>query len=506
LAGDELAHRLAALISREELAVKHVVVVFLFSAFLFWGPGSSSSARAACIGFDSPDCECFVHEGAWDPFGSLIDVAYQTLDTVESCRPDGGKPFYQMQQGVNDPEAAQAVAPVLAVHRRRAWCSETIAYWHREAARPYPGGYENARYQTWKMGNTEDLRLWYMMEESFGGRGRWVESVELDLDEFLPGYNAPCPGVYQQLLGHSPFTPSVWAGPSDGHSQMVDTMTVYLKPGESAGGAIFNFDMSVIEGNSGNQVTNHNVYRDVPRYTPNGGLGPGDFLPGGPNDLRKIRGWGVDLGPDGGVLCNWERIEWVEFPPDTPPVFPEFFSAVYEDEADLRKVAARLEFAEALEEQGGLLVAVDGDEPIVMERPSAREPWVMAVSGEAPGRDRVALRIELPSPLPYEIDSIELEFAGENVPERVSARARHLPRSRVGRHKGDRFARWKRASVELPDGVNTGYLRFRRGVKVRKFSVKLFAEESAIAGDVILTGLQFHPRVHRREDDSPDNP
>jgi hypothetical protein len=478
-------------------------LVFLLLSLLSSGTVSLSDA-SACFGGDSPFCGCFVDGGAWDPSGSLLEVAYQTIGTVESCRPNGGKPFYQMQLGINDYWQAQAMSIVLTSVDRRAWCSEAVAYWHREARRPYPGGYRNWWYWSWQLTTTEILRAWYLTEESYGGRGRWIESVELNLDEFLPGYNAPCPGAYQQLMGYfySPLISQwIWGGTSNSHSQVVDTMTVYLKPGEEPGGAIVTFDVTMIEGNSGNQVKNSNVYQDVPRYTPNGGAGGFDFL--GSNHDRKIRGWGIDLASNGGVLCNWERIDWVTDPTGIP-LFPGFSTGEYVDEKDLRIVAENLEFAEAMERQGGVLVAVDGADALVMEPPSERQPWTIPISDDLL-RKRAVVKIEFPVPLPYRVGNLELEFAGAKVPGVVSVLAQNLPKKGHGRYRGRRTARWKRASIEMSAGANTALLHFPKGVKSRRFQVVLSDLDSATAGDVVVTGIHFHSYVHRKKEESQEN-
>ena len=461
---------------------------------LFSGPGSVSNTYALpCYAGDSPGCIiCFVDKGAWNPFaGTLLSVAYSTMGTVESCLEDGGKPFYQILLGINNLTIANYLAPFVGTHfKRSAWCSETVGYWHREAKLPFPGGYLSPWHLGWQTPTTRNLRTWYMTADSIGFGGRWIESIELDLDNFMPGYNAPCPGAYQQILGFdSPF--GFWTGTtSNAHSQVVESMKVYLKQGEEPGGAILTFDMKLIEGNSDDKINNSNEYTDVPLYTPFGGA---ELL----HKNRKIRGWGIDLDLNtGDPLCTWHNIEWVKLVDITEPMFA-FEPSEFTDEGDQKIVGTNLDFAEAMLRQEGPQVVINDQDAVILGLPSAREPWAIAVPCDPPCDEPATLRIEFPQPIPYRVGLMELEFSGANVPSRVYVVAKN-PRAHS-------TPPWMTAAAVIPDGANQAFLQFPKGVKSKWFNLELSFEDLDPDDDIFISSLYFHPFVDPDYDDSPDN-
>ena len=145
---------------------------------------------------DGIDCPCFVDTGAWDPGGEYIqDVAIQTLGATESCPcpgtpgcdwdvdpadptknfQNGGKPYYQMVLGCDEPFTAFSMAVLLSTgaagfHGRGAWCSETVSYWHKHAFIPYPGGYRNDWHMDWQVYNARGLVDWYTLRRFVGQR------------------------------------------------------------------------------------------------------------------------------------------------------------------------------------------------------------------------------------------------------------------------------------------------------------------------------------------------
>jgi hypothetical protein len=207
--------------------------------------------------------------------------------------------------GINNSSDAQEMAlwehllPLLSF-RRGPWCSETIAYWHREAGIPYSKGYRNSWHPSWKIKNTKGVRIWYKTEEKRGSksRGRWIAGIELDVANFKPGINAPCPGAYQQLEGWG--ASKGWSGPNNAHSQMIQDITVY----RTASGRIIRIDVTMLEGNAGNQVKNTTKYENIADYTRYGSK----FISGN----RKIRGWGIDLDRNGNPIYDANRIKYVQ--------------------------------------------------------------------------------------------------------------------------------------------------------------------------------------------------
>ncbi|MFC2108389.1 hypothetical protein ACFLS5_02900 [Candidatus Bipolaricaulota bacterium] len=268
---------------------------------------------ASCYFSDSPDCACFNNTATWNPSGTWIqDVALDTVGTIVSCVPDGGKPFYQMRLGLNSTSSATSVALMLealsgigmTIYDREAWCSETISYWHREAGIPYSVGYRRSEWHLdWQLTNTNAIRTFYKVEEIlgafmfFGGRGRWIEWSDLDYSDFQPGMNAPAPGSYVLIRRYDDST-ATWDGKS--HSMMIDEMTVH----QNGFGEVVEVEVTLLEGNAGSpaQVLSVSSLDDLIAYTP-----------GGPEWLsnnRKILGFGVDLDRHGSPLYDPDRLHY----------------------------------------------------------------------------------------------------------------------------------------------------------------------------------------------------
>jgi len=388
-----------------------LALALALGALVGLGPfgGLAGVAGAQCIDVDSPASPSFDDTGAWDPYGSVLGVAYQTFGTKECCVSNGGKPFWQMQRGFNDKEEAIANAPLLTGANRSAWCSEAIAYWHREAEHPFPGGYQCDWNAGWQLTNTTALRTWYQTAGSLPaeeGKGYWIGSGSFDHDDFRPGFNAPLPGSYQQLMGWD--ATDGWEGPLNAHSQLVDEVLVH----RDAEGKIYRVDVKVIEGNAGGGEVTTSVIQDILRYTTAGS----DLLPGG----RKIRGWGVDLNtlytpvmPIG----DWSRLFYLDD--------PRYFRGVYDPPRPLPDpvgplVAPWAEYAH--------LRATD---PVRVSSPSRRfhgldrglpnpaERISWWIDGDRYARDDVQITIDLRGAYPIPVTGIGLDFACGAFPAEV---------------------------------------------------------------------------------------
>lgn len=272
-----------------------------------------STEGHCCIG-DNPGCLCFVDTGAWDPSGPDIQaIAHDTVGTRESCLPNGGKPYYQMQLGIDDRSLAQMLGcayeslddlyriiglTIFSLVPRSAWCSEAVSYWHREAGIPYPTGYRNSTFfLDWKLNTTYAIQTFYETEESAGGRGRWINWDELDYGDFRPGENAPVPGAYV-LIRKYDAEEEGWIR-SGSHSMMIDEMTVYLDPP----GRVMRVEATILEGNAGNKVRADRVLEDILSLTPAGDK----WIPG----QRKILGFGIDLDARGNPIYTRSKLRWV---------------------------------------------------------------------------------------------------------------------------------------------------------------------------------------------------
>ncbi len=322
-------------------------VIWVFVLVLAVGAGGLSTG---CCDVDSPRCGCFDDEGDWNPSGASIQaIAHATVGTRESCVADGGKPYYQMKLGIDDPELAETAACVLRmvesmfpwvaeieVLKRDAWCSETISYWHREAGIPYPTGYRGGGILDWVLPNTYAIQSFYESEELAGGRGRWIGWDELSYEDFRLGETAPLPGAYVLIRRYDPITHR-WEGES--HSLMVDTMVVY----RTAGGEVSRVRVSLLEGNSDDEVRSGAVFDDVLALTPAGDkwIGSG----------RKIVGFGIDLDSSGQPIYDRTRLYTVRtlsgravdarHPKVHDPIWESYFEKLVHSLAGYEKLVRR---------------------------------------------------------------------------------------------------------------------------------------------------------------------
>lgn len=300
-----------------------------------------AAARANCVISDLPDCTCYASYPSWPLTaiaGDVVGTARRThfnsaLSVRSSCWSHRGQPYWQVQLQVGTPDAAHTLAHmvpwVTLWYPPQAWCTETVAFWHRKAGVPWTNGYGTPgglflwnHHPSSYVTNTDELRIWYKVEEIYRDifglptRGRWIDGTELDYDDFEPGVNGPCPGAYQ-LLERGGFVLGipVWAGSGTSHSQVVDSMIVYREGG--AAGPVTRIDLRVIEGNIATdtipdpngdyfwraRVRNSKWYQRVARFTL-----LGDTLD---SSNRKIRGWGIDLDGDGHAVYDASRIRTV---------------------------------------------------------------------------------------------------------------------------------------------------------------------------------------------------
>jgi hypothetical protein len=433
----------------------------------------------------------------WDPTGDLITVALETLDTTECCIPNGGKPFYQMQMGFSHMTEAHLAGAGLLFVKRSAWCTETVGYWHLRARSPYPNGYSTWWHPSWQLRNTTQIRQWYQTEEAIHGHGRWIDAESLDLNDFRPGYNAPCPGAYQQIMGYAPEA-DWWFGSGDAHSQIISTMTVYVL----GDGTVVDFDLNMLEGNSGNRVNNENVYESAPRYTPQGGNTSDDFI-GWPEKRRKIRGWGIDLDADGNPICYEDRIFYRPWSPDLPPPHPEFVPRPVEiDQVDRAAVKKNMDFARAVAEDGGPTISFGDGQEMVAELPSPTSPWV--VEDDVFEVDRASVYIKYPKPLPDPVEMVEIRFAGTNIPEEVTVVAKEYGRKTLLGHPRGKI-RNREVSLELAADMPTAILIFDKAITAKKFRIGLKRRPTESGGSVKITNLSFHAYLDPAHEDSDIN-
>lgn len=351
---------------------------------------------------DSPLKSCFDASGAWNPEGTdLLDIAARTVGTTESCNVDeGGKPYYQMRLGCNRWWEAHVMEGFSDKPRREAWCSETVAYWHREAGVPYPQGYYNEDYyQNWQLPNARAIATWYQTEESIGGRGRWVDSTELDYTNFQPGINAPCPGAYQAWVRYHEDPPGSgnWKwGWDNVHSQVIDEMWVYRK----SDGTVVRVDIRLIEGNAGNRVTDTGTVQNIIDFTPLGN--------GFDSNNRKIAGWGIDI-VNGSPYCRSDRVHYIGV--------EEGPQLIYAGQRDLLPKASESN-RELVQRLGAYARSNSGKKPGLkfsgaIERKSVfdtQRPDERLIAAQAVAHKDLDIRIDLNKPHPLPIKGARLEL------------------------------------------------------------------------------------------------
>jgi len=408
--------------------------------FCYWGmiwllfflmAGVPSFAMAQCVYEpDAVDCPCFVDGGVWDPSGGYIqDIADATFGTMESCScpgtfgctwdpvdpnpdpsnpidfVDGGKPYYQMVLGCDEPFVAFSMAVLInsgvEFPGRGAWCTETVAYWHKHAHIPYPGGYRTDWHEDWQVYSARDLMSWYARERLLNGRGRWIYFHEVNYDDIELGVSVPVPGAYVAIRGYEYGYPDKWLEWRDtGHSLIIDEMWIHA----DHFGKVCQIEVYLQEGNSENRVRTDRHWDDILSLTPQGSGWIGD---------RKIFGFGIDLDGEGNPIYDPSRLHGVlrstlcppaAFVDITPPLDPQW------DEQQFQKVFT---YASLLRSQGGPKVECSSGSLKISDIPDgANKQWHFP-SGLA---GSVEILIDLLYEHPFPIKGIELRWDGAYLP------------------------------------------------------------------------------------------
>ncbi|MBI5838111.1 MAG: hypothetical protein HZB25_12810 [Candidatus Eisenbacteria bacterium] len=364
---------------------------------------------------DLPACACFVGGGAWPlpaVAGNLISTARKSVNAQTSCLKQRGQPYWQIQLQLDDPNLAHFLAHwapgIPNSFRAQAWCTETVAFWHREAQVPYPGGYFSFFWPSSYVQNTKELRVWYQNEEALrtnlflNTRGRWINGSQLDYANFQPGVNGPCPGAFQAWESYDT-TAGAWTD-SCYHSQVVDSVVVWRQG--SMTGPINSIDVHVVEGNAGGgtftdingvvnvsrgKVKNDKWYRNVIQYTR-----LGSTVVGCGNTVKKIRGWGIDLHQDGSTYCDPGRMTTV-----VTPYIVAYPAPISEPDPDVQLTGTFLLFYQA---SGGGTPAISTNASSSQTGgtyPTTTAPWTIPAGplGVEPAYIQVDLKADYPLPV-----------------------------------------------------------------------------------------------------------
>jgi hypothetical protein len=414
----------------------------------------------ACVNQpDAPECPCFNTlgvGGAWDPAGSMIqDIAIDTKDTYESCQclastcspkiDNSGQPYYQMVLGCNNEACASITSWAISLigkdffDKRQEWCSETVSYWHREADIPYPGGYRAGWHMHWQNYSVSKMRFWYISEDwhndigMYGG-GRWIESSEVNYEDFELGRTVPVPGSYVAIRGYDYGPPERWSSFKYSHSLMIDEMWVH----RSFGGEVCQIKVKLIEGNSGEKVKHEREWDDILSMTTQGDDWVGhsrgeDGIRNTSDDVHwKIYGFGVDINRDGEPIYDPLRLHWVD-PSLCPDVMPHSVQAVDDDWGQVSQLLpATVAYAKKITESGGptaMLSYYQYPSDVNVQSVSKPSPTRETQVGIPNGRDitldfpqgspPTELEIDLLEVHPLPIRGVELVWAGDFVPQDV---------------------------------------------------------------------------------------
>lgn len=363
---------------------------------------------------DGPDCACFDNTGAWNPSSSIIqDTAIPTVGTRESCNPpidNGGKPYYQMVVGCTSIECAAGVEYMFTFGgvypAREEWCTETVAFWHRQTGIPYTGGYRNAWYHNWLVSSQGVIKDWYETEQALaGGRGRWLAAEDVTYTPFALGLTVPLPGAYVAIRNYDSTT-NTWvndtATTSSGkHSLMINEMWVHRRPS----GRVVKVEVSLLEGNSGEQVKDVGHWDDILALTPQGS--------GTIGASKKIRGFGIDRSPTLGWEYDRARLHFVDVPTvaaaTTVRPVPQDDG---EEQGHEEFMARLLSYARVASANGGPAV-ISQQAPTLTRIPDGRKvKWVFPAGSQ----QEITILIDLLDVHPLPIASILMTWAPGFVP------------------------------------------------------------------------------------------
>lgn len=410
---------------RRHSNLKHWICLTIVASLLL--ASIPSRVEAPCAMPDLPTCACYALfcEPIGSPWplsgtmGDLIETARATVGLRTCCIKHGGQAYWQVQRQLAIPEAADALAFIDTLIQTNdetdpeAWCTEAVAFWAREASIPYAWGYYAGHNRTSFIKDTGLMRVWYKTEDSLLtdgalARGRWIDSGELDYANFEPGVNGPCPGAYQQIQG---FIPPIKIGddykwdPFATHSLLIDSMVVYRL--DVADGPVQQIDIKMIDGNiyipGSNvwaEVIDTRWYRDIIDFTT---IGPDSMVLG--NSNAKIRGWGINLNPDGTVYCDSSRIEDViihavlTYPAPQAP-----------DNSDSARVAAIVTYYNST---GGAVTVTTNSTTVYTGGALPDDTNYWTIPPPPHPEDPVCIELDFLAEYPVGVDAITLEWTEE---------------------------------------------------------------------------------------------
>lgn len=483
---------------------------------LFLMAGVPSLALAQCdYEPDAVDClSCFKYEGAWDPSGDYIqDIADQTFGTIVSCKcpdpvdpscdwdPDptnnqvdfinSGKPYYQMVLGSNNMIDAfwfsVWISSGVEFDRRTAWCTETVAYWHKHAQIPYPGGYRSDWHLDWQVKGAVDLVNWYAHEGLMNGRGRFIFFHELSYDNIELGVNVPVPGAYVPIRGYELGYPDKWLDWGEtGHSLMINEMWIH----SDYTGKICNIEVTLQEGNSRERVRVDRRWDDILALTPQGSSWIGD---------RKIFGFGIDLDEEGNPIYDPSRLHWVSSYSICEPTGGAFVPTPIDHQWDEQRFQQVSTYAALLRANGGPKVQSSSESLKISKIPDGASSQWHFPSNLA---GSVEILIDLLFEHPFPIKGIELRWDGSYLPVGYKVQYAGADQNFKDALVADLsnitppFQQVQPTAFPVPCRFDAG----GTGASVRY--VKLVFPEGTFANDAVLKELRFRYHTGSPEDAS----
>ena len=237
------------------------------------------------------------------------------------------------------------------------------------------------------------------------GRGRWISYEELDYANFQLGVTVPVPGSYVAIRGYTLGRPPYWQGLSNSHSLMINEMWVH----KDYFGNVFQIEVTLLEGNSGNRVRDDHTYEDLWSLTPAGS----DWI----GSDRKIYGFGVDLGIKRQPVYDASRLHYVHH--QNIHLVPGLSMAIIDHDWDTiaRRIPQLRAYAQMLQEEDGPKVASSSPSVKVPGIPDSNNiRWYFPKELQGP----VEILIDLMAVHPLPIRGIEITWDGGFIPRGYS--------------------------------------------------------------------------------------
>ena len=284
----------------------------------------------------------------------------------------------------------------------------------------------------------------------------------------------PVPGAYIPIRGFEYGYPDRWLDWNEtAHSLIINEMWVHT----DAFGTVFQVEVSLLEGNSGDIVRDDHHWDDILERTPQGSTWIGGN--------RKIFGFGIDLDSDGNPIYDPDRLHWVSHPFIIAHLPTMTFVNAFDPDRDqdsFKKVAL---YASRVRARGGPRIESSSVAVKTGGIPDGQGKQLYFPSGLT---EPVEITIDLLYEHPYPIKGIELRWEPGFIPYQYSVQF-------AGEDKEFQSVQAPDVSnLKLPDmaasiPIPIKFSNSETGVEARY--VKLVFPAGAFQHDAILQELRF---------------